>query len=150
MSRSIRVLALASAASIAVAACQDAAPPSEAGNPTATSTPQGQATASDHEHDHGKEHHGKQDVGVVLVPIIVEDGQIQGPREVVVGVGVPVRIDVRADVADEVHVHGYEELADVEPGKTTSIELTADRPGVFEVELEESGLLLFQLRVEGP
>jgi hypothetical protein len=151
LTRSIRILVLLSAASIAAGACQDAAPPvTEPGGPKETSTPQRQAKGSDHEHDDGQENHGKQDLSPVLVPIIVEEGEVQGPNEVVIPVGTPVRIDVRADAADEVHVHGYDQSADVGPGKTTSLELTADLPGVFEVRLEESDLLLFELRVEGP
>lgn len=142
---------LLSAVSLALGACQDAGPPlREASEPEEKSTPQGQGKASNHGHDHKEENHGKQDAGVVLIPIIVEDEQVQGPNEVEVEVGASIRIDVRADAADEVHVHGYDEFADVGPGKTTSIELTADIPGVFQVELEESGLLLFELRVEGP
>lgn len=85
---------------------------------------------------------------MILVPIIVEDRQVQGPNEVGVEVGASIRIDVRADVAAEVHVQGYDQVADVNPGKTTSIEFTADIPGVFRVELEESHLLLFELRVQ--
>ena len=139
------------AASIALSGCQDAAPSQkQAADPTETLTPHGHGEGSNHDGDRHKEKRGNQELGVVLVPIIVEGGQVQGPNQVGVVVGTSVRIDVRSDTADEVHVHGYELVADVEPGKTTSIELKADVPGVFEVELEESGLPLFELSVEGP
>lgn len=62
--------------------------------------------------------------------------------------GERIRIEVTADVTDEVHVHTYDVLADVAPGRPAVLELTADIPGVHEVELEESGLGLFDLRVE--
>jgi hypothetical protein len=54
---------------------------------------------------------------------------------------------VHADVSDEVHVHGYDIHGDVSPESPSSITFTADAPGVFEVELESAGLLLFELKV---
>jgi hypothetical protein len=36
----------------------------------------------------------------------------------------------------------------VAPGKPAIIDFTANVPGVFEVELEESGLKLFELQVQ--
>ncbi len=148
MNRSLRMLVLLFVVSIGVSACQDAASPEA--DPSETSTPPAHDEASNHDGDQHKEKRGNQDLGVTLVPIIVEEGQVQGPDEVGVPVGTSVRIDVRSDAADEVHVHGYDEFVPVKPGKTTSLEFTANIPGVFEVELEESGLLLFELRVEGP
>lgn len=54
---------------------------------------------------------------------------------------------VTSDVADEIHVHGYDERADVVAGGTVDLAFTADIPGGFEVELEGLGRALFQLRV---
>ena len=54
---------------------------------------------------------------------------------------------MQADVADEVHVHGYDLMADVSPGRAAVIAFRADAAGVFEVELEDAGKLLFRLRV---
>lgn len=54
---------------------------------------------------------------------------------------------VTADVSDEVHVHGYDVFADVAPEAPAELTLTADIPGIFEVELESSGLVLFDLQV---
>ena len=59
-----------------------------------------------------------------------------------------VEITITSDVADEVHVHGYDIRRAVEPGVTTAMRFPADIPGVFEVELEDSGALLFELTVE--
>jgi len=55
---------------------------------------------------------------------------------------------VTADRADEVHVHGYDRMVDVEPGKPAVLEFTANLPGVFEVELEEASLKLVELQVQ--
>ena len=40
--------------------------------------------------------------------------------------GETVRFRVRADVADHVHVHGYDLMKDVEPGKTVTFSFPAD------------------------
>jgi heme/copper-type cytochrome/quinol oxidase subunit 2 len=69
-------------------------------------------------------------------------------RRVRVSRGDKVRIQVEADHAEEVHVHGYDLKKDVAPGKPAVIEFTADAPGVFEVELEEAALKLFELQVQ--
>jgi len=61
-----------------------------------------------------------------------------------------VRVQRAADegeVADEVHVHGYDMTVDVTPGAEETLEFPADIPGIFEVELEDAGTLLFELEV---
>ena len=69
-------------------------------------------------------------------------------RRVRVDRGEKVRIRVQADRDEEVHLHGYDLSQDVAPGRPATIEFTADAPGVFEVELEEAGLKLFELQVQ--
>ena len=54
---------------------------------------------------------------------------------------------ISSDVAEEVHVHGYDLEAAVPAGGSVDIPVDATIPGVFEVELHDSGKLLFQLRV---
>ena len=58
-----------------------------------------------------------------------------------------MEIEVRSDTTDHVHVHGYDLLADVGPGTRGRIRFVANVAGIFEVELEEAGLLLFRLEV---
>ena len=58
-----------------------------------------------------------------------------------------VVINVTADVTDHVHVHGYDLMADVSPGAPATIRFTADAPGRFEIELEESGVQIAELEV---
>ena len=58
-----------------------------------------------------------------------------------------VVITVTADVTDHVHVHGYDLMADVSPGAPATIRFTADAPGRFEIELEESGVQIAELEV---
>ncbi len=62
--------------------------------------------------------------------------------------GTDVVIRVTDDVEEPVHLHGYDIEADAAPGKPAEITFTADIPGVFEVELEDSGTLLFEIEVK--
>jgi hypothetical protein len=62
--------------------------------------------------------------------------------------GQTVRFRVRSDAADHVHVHGYDLMEDVEPGKTTTMSFKATITGIFEVELEDAGEEIGRLKVE--
>lgn len=62
--------------------------------------------------------------------------------------GDTVRFRVRADVTDHVHVHGYDLMKDIEPGKTITFSFPATITGIFEVELEEAGQQIAELRVD--
>ena len=61
--------------------------------------------------------------------------------------GERVRIVVRSDVADHVHLHGYDLLLDVAPDAPAQFVFTADLTGVFELELENRKLLLAEVEV---
>ena len=61
--------------------------------------------------------------------------------------GRKVVIVVRSTVADHAHLHGYDLMADVAPGKPGRISFTATIPGKFEIELEDRRLLLAVLEV---
>jgi heme/copper-type cytochrome/quinol oxidase subunit 2 len=65
-------------------------------------------------------------------------------RRVTIERGQRVTLIVSADVADEVHVHGYDLMADVAPGSPARISFEASVPGRFEVELESRA---FQIAV---
>jgi len=58
-----------------------------------------------------------------------------------------VALTVTSDVADAVHVHGYDLQAALPAGKPAHLEFTADQVGLFEVETHETGLQLVQLVV---
>jgi FtsP/CotA-like multicopper oxidase with cupredoxin domain len=81
------------------------------------------------------------------VEIEVEEGRVEGPARVRVTQGDRVALDVEADVTDEVHVHTYDLLFDVTPNRPARVRFRADIPGVFEVELEQSGVPLTMLEV---
>ena len=66
---------------------------------------------------------------------------------VLVATGTAVTLVVTSDVADEVHVHGYDVEQELSPGQPAEIVLDATIPGVFEVELHEAGTTLLSLQV---
>ena len=75
-------------------------------------------------------------------------GQAGGDTgRVPVAAGEHVTLVITSDVADEVHVHGYDLEAELTPGQPTEIAFDATIPGVFEVELHEAGTLLLSLQV---
>jgi hypothetical protein len=91
---------------------------------------------------------GGSQTGRAVETIEVENGSpIGGVAEIEVSKGDPVLLEVRADVEDEVHVHGYDEFADVTPGDPAKVEFTADLEGIYEIELEGSHTQIAELEV---
>lgn len=84
--------------------------------------------------------------GVTEIVITVEAGSVAVER-FDVPLDATVRLIVTADVADEIHLHGYDLHADVSPVADGVVEFDATIPGIFEVELEESHLLIAELQV---
>jgi hypothetical protein len=62
--------------------------------------------------------------------------------------GETVRFRVRSDGPEEVHVHGYDISKDVEAGQTATMSFKATITGIFEIEFEESGTQIAELKVE--
>jgi hypothetical protein len=56
-------------------------------------------------------------------------------------------LKVQSDVADEIHVHGYDLKKDVTAGGTDQFSFTATIEGRFEVELEHAATQIAQLEV---
>lgn len=67
--------------------------------------------------------------------------------EPAVSLGEEVVLRFSSDVADQVHVHGYDRFVNVAPGQVAELRFVADLPGVWEVELEGAGVELLQLQV---
>jgi len=86
--------------------------------------------------------------GPTVVRVTVVDGAPKGGivREKV-SRGDRVALVVTSDVADEIHLHGYDISRDVRAGGTARIVFTATIPGRFEVELEERGVQIADLTV---
>jgi hypothetical protein len=84
----------------------------------------------------------------VRINYVIVGGEPQGGiQRDSVARGKEVVITVTSDVADEVHVHGYDLMADVAPGAPATIRFTADAPGRFEIELENTGVQIAELEV---
>ena len=82
------------------------------------------------------------------IEVQVSGGEVSGDTgRVPVAAGEHVTLVLTSDVADEVHVHGYDLEAELSPGQPTEIAFDATIPGVFEVELHEAGTQLLSLQV---
>jgi hypothetical protein len=113
----------------------------DGGSDTATTTTQAQTTTT-----------GTSTTKTVTVPaaeeIVVRDGKpVGGVKKLDFDSGDQVRFVVRSDVADEIHVHGYDKQEDVPAGGSVRFSFPADIEGVFEIELENRAEQIGELRV---
>ncbi len=82
------------------------------------------------------------------IAVTYTGGQVTGSTgRIPVPSGDQVAITVTSDVADEIHLHGYDLSAPVGPDAPGTLTFQATIPRVFEVELEELGTLLFTVQV---
>ena len=85
---------------------------------------------------------------IVQIPIVVQGGKpVGGIKRATVKKDRVVVLVVRSDVADEVHLHGYNIMRDVEPGTPARLRFRATIPGQFEAELEDRGLQIANITV---
>ena len=86
------------------------------------------------------------DVGPVA--ITVRNGEpVGGIAKFSIKRGRPVDIRVESDVAEEVHLHGYDLTEDVSPDTPARFRFPAELEGIFELELEESQVQIATLEV---
>lgn len=86
--------------------------------------------------------------GGEVLEITIVDGKVAGGvQRISVEPAQQVTLRITSDVPEELHVHGYDLTLDLEPGEAGELTFTADIPGVFEVELEHSGLPVAEIRV---
>jgi len=80
--------------------------------------------------------------------IVVRNGKpVGGPARLRFGRGERVAFTIRSDVADEVHVHGFDLSKPVPANGSVAFAFTADLEGVFEIELEHARLEIAELRI---
>ena len=85
----------------------------------------------------------------VTVSIVVQNGAPKGGIvRASVNKGDHVVLVVKSDVADEIHLHGYDTKTDVDGRRTARLPFIANIPGRFEVELESRGVQIADLTVE--
>jgi hypothetical protein len=139
------VLAALSASMLFVLGACGSSDPKPSAN-TQTSTTSGSTTSSDAEG--ASTSTTAPSTAGTLVEVTVAGGQVTGGvSRTHIDVGESVTIRVTSDVAEEIHVHGYDLKRDLMPGVPVEVTFTADIPGVFEVELEHSGLKVAELEV---
>ena len=86
--------------------------------------------------------------GPTKIRIKYEGGKVSGDTGPVrIERGAQVETIVRADVEDEVHLHGYDLSAEVAPGHPARINFEAEDAGRFIAELEHLHLHIVTLRV---
>lgn len=81
--------------------------------------------------------------------IVYANGKVTGDTgRLRVKVGSKVTISVRSDVADVIHLHGYDITAKVAAGGAELLTFNARIPGVFALELEKLGKELAKVQVQ--
>lgn len=91
---------------------------------------------------------GDTESGDVVIEAALANGTVAVDSDrVEIPLGSTVEIRVTADAMEHVHLHGYDIMANVAPESGAVIAFTADTPGKFEVEFEESGIFIVELVV---
>jgi ABC-type glycerol-3-phosphate transport system substrate-binding protein len=131
---------------LALAGCggdEEASPPTTTGTTetTTTETTATETTTTETATD-------EQPPGPTTVRVVVTGGVPKGGivRQSV-DKGNRVVLLVTSDVADEIHLHGYDLSTDVAAGGTARLPFKATIPGRFEVELEQRGVPIAELTV---
>ena len=73
---------------------------------------------------------------VVRITVSVPGDKAPTVQHFTVKQGRQVVFIVKSELADEVHLHGYDLMGDVAPGEPATIAFKANAPGLFETELE--------------
>ena len=73
---------------------------------------------------------------------------VGGVQKLVVKKNGRVTFTVKSDTADEIHVHGYNFMKDVEKGGSVSFDFPAKIDGEFDIELEKLGEQIASLQVK--
>jgi len=83
-----------------------------------------------------------------ITTIVIKNGKpVGGIAELSYNEGEQVRFKVDSDVSDEVHMHGYDIMKDVEAGGSVTFDFPATIEGIFEAELEDRGEQILELTV---
>jgi hypothetical protein len=61
--------------------------------------------------------------------------------------GQSVAVIALSDIAESVHIHGYDKTLTLSPGQSTTVRLVANQSRVFEIETHETGKLVAKLIV---
>jgi hypothetical protein len=84
---------------------------------------------------------------VVRISVSVPGDKAPAVKHFTIQQGRQVVFVVESELADEVHLHGYDLSADVAPGAPATIRFKATAPGLFEAELESRSLPIAEIEV---
>lgn len=133
---------------VALTACGGDTTNSDNGNDTSASTSPSAETSPTEGANEEPSDDGMADADQ-MIEISIAGGKVTPtPGKTSVKLGSTVMLMITSDVADEVHVHGYDQEFELTPGGTAEFTFTADIPGTFEVETHESGAVLTELEVK--
>ncbi|HEU5063832.1 MAG TPA: hypothetical protein VFT79_11890 [Solirubrobacterales bacterium] len=91
---------------------------------------------------------GSQSPGGDVPTVVVRNGEpVGGLQEFEYSAGDEIRFRISSDKAEEIHIHGYDISRDVPAGGTVEFDFPAELEGIYEVELEELGVQIVELRV---
>jgi hypothetical protein len=83
------------------------------------------------------------------IRLVVRGGKpVGGVQDVTVPKNTRAVIVISSDVADELHLHGYNLKRDLTPGQTARLPFRATIEGTVEAELEERGLPLVRITTQ--
>jgi hypothetical protein len=140
-----RVVALATALMLGSIACSSDSPKTQA---SASSAPLSSTASSTSSTSSASSTSSSSSASGEVIAVTVSGGAVAGGvQRKKIALGAAVVLRVTSDIADEVHLHGYDKKADVDAGGTVDIQFTADIPGVFEAELEAAKLKLVELEI---
>ena len=78
---------------------------------------------------------------------IRDEGPVGEPKTLAFESGETVRLRFVSNVAEEVHIHGYDKSVDVRSDSAATTRFKADAEGIFEIEAHSTGELLAKLQV---
>ena len=132
---------LAAALLFAILRPGDSEEPASVGDPTTLAQDQRGPTG-------GSEGKPERPMASPISKIVVRNGRpVGGPLEIDSTVGDRIVFRVDSDVNEEIHVHGFDVSRDVEAGQTVKIAFDANFTGIFETELENSGVTIAEIQV---
>jgi heme/copper-type cytochrome/quinol oxidase subunit 2 len=91
---------------------------------------------------------GKKAPAPAVPNVVVKNAKpVGGIKDLTFNKGDTVKFKVTSDVADEIHVHGYDVMKDVKPGHPITFSFPGKIDGEFVVELEGRKQQIASLRV---
>ncbi|HVY97294.1 MAG TPA: hypothetical protein VHA54_10085 [Solirubrobacterales bacterium] len=83
-----------------------------------------------------------------LPTIVIRNGEpVGGVKQLEYTAGEDIRFKVESDKAEEIHLHGYDVMKDVPAGGSVTFDVPAEIEGIFEAEMEGTGIQIAEIQV---